>query len=70
MEKLRLPIIKDIPSIGKFLNMNDYLEFVNFNLKYTVKKKPSRKWYKLLTVNVPFSLKEKQFLRYKITKNK
>lgn len=59
MEKLRLPIIKDMKLSGKFLNMNDYLEFVQFNLKYTVKKKPSKKWYKLLTVNVPFSLKEK-----------
>lgn len=59
MVKLKLPIIKDISYPEKFLNMNDYLEFVNFNLKYTVKRKPNKKWYKLLTVNVPFSLKEK-----------
>lgn len=60
MEKLNLPIIKQPLPISKSLPMDEYLEFINFNLKYTVDKKTSktnRRLKKMLFVNVPFSLK-------------
>lgn len=57
MKKLTLPIFKgDMPST-KCLSMDKYLEFVAFNLKYTVDKKTVRKQKQLAMVNVAFSLK-------------
>jgi len=57
MKKLKLPIIKgDIPE-ARSLSMDDYLKFVNFNLKYTVDKKARKMWNKKMSVNVPFVLK-------------
>ena len=40
----------------KWLPMDDYIKFVQFNLKYTVNIKTVRKWKKELAVNVPFSI--------------
>lgn len=57
MEDLDLPIIKGKGLQKKWLPMNDYLKFVEFNLKYTVNIKAVRRWKKELTVNVPFSIK-------------
>lgn len=57
MDKLNLPIIKQPLPEPKLLLMDEYLKFVNFNLKHTVDRKASRYWKKLLFVNVPFSLK-------------
>jgi hypothetical protein len=37
--------------------MDEYLKFVQFNLKYTVDKKAVRKWKELRAVDVPFTLK-------------
>lgn len=56
MEKLRLPVIKGPVPTTKWLTMDDYIKFVNLNLKYTLKRKTYRKRQKLLAVNVPFSL--------------
>ncbi|MDO8661719.1 MAG: hypothetical protein Q7K98_00665 [Candidatus Omnitrophota bacterium] len=56
MDKLRLPIIKgDLPE-PKSLSMDEYLEFVQFNLQYTVDIEASRRWKKVFFVNIPFHL--------------
>mgnify|MGYP001591156425 CR=1 FL=1 len=57
MEKMKLPIIRDIPVKEKWLLMDDYLKFVIFNLRYTSDRKASRAWKKIQGVNVPFVLK-------------
>lgn len=57
MDKLNLPIVKQPARLPRTLLMDEYLEFVNFNLEYTVDRKVSRRWKKIFFVNVPFSLK-------------
>jgi hypothetical protein len=57
MDKLDLPIINEPIPEPKPLLMDEYLEFVIFNLKYTVDIDSSRNWKKMLFVNMPFSLK-------------
>jgi len=57
MDKLNLPIIKQPAPLPRSLLMDEYLEFVNFNLKYTVDRKVNRRWKKMFFVNVPFGLK-------------
>lgn len=57
MGKLKLPIIKEPLPETKWLSMDEYLKFVNFNLKYTVNKNAAKSWKKMLAVNVSFSLK-------------
>ena len=57
MKKLRLPIIKTPLAQPKTLSMDDYLKFVEFNLKYTFDKRAYKKWKKMLAVNVPFRIK-------------
>lgn len=56
MDELELPIINGPIPEPKPLSMDEYLEFVIFNLKYTVDRKASRNWKKTLFVNVPFRL--------------
>lgn len=56
MKKLRLPIIKKMAMNKKTLSMDEYLEFVRFNLRYTFDKKSYAKWKKMIAVNVPFSI--------------
>ena len=58
MEKLEFPIIKGLLPSAKWLSMDDYLKFINLNLKYKIiDKKFYRKWKKFSAVNAPFSLK-------------
>jgi hypothetical protein len=57
MNKLKLPIIRKSKPSSKWLPMDEYLNFVSFNLRYTYNRKASRQWKKLLAVDVPFSLK-------------
>lgn len=57
MKKLKLPIIKAPRQEPKILSMDDYLKFVQFNLKHTFDRKVYAKWKKMLAVDVPFSLK-------------
>lgn len=57
MEKMKLPIIRDIPKKERWLSMDDYFKFVIFNLCHTSARKASREWKKMLGVNVPFVLK-------------
>ena len=57
MKKLKLPIIKGPLPEPSILSMDEYWEFVQFNLKYNFDKKAYAKWKKMLAVDVPFSLK-------------
>ena len=57
MKKLKLPVIKAPLTQPKILSMDDYLKFVQFNLKHAFDKKAHAKWKKMLAVNVAFSLK-------------
>ena len=56
MKKLNLPIIKGALPASRRLSMEDYLEFVNLHLKYTLDRKSIRRQKKLAAVNVRFSL--------------
>ena len=56
MKKLKLPIIKGSMGEPKILPMDDYLKFVQFNLKYTLDRKFYAKQKKLLAVDVPFRI--------------
>ena len=40
MEKMKLPVICNIPTKDKWLSMDDYLKFVIFNLRHTSAEKP------------------------------
>ena len=58
VEDLTLPIIKGEDIFNKkALPMDEYLEFVEFNLKHTVDIEAARRWKNELVVNVPFYLK-------------
>ena len=57
MEKMKLPVVRNIPIKDKWLSMDDYLKFVIFNLRYTSDGKTGRKWKRLLGINAPFVLK-------------
>ncbi len=57
MKKLKFPIIKGHLSESKALSMDDYLKFVQFNLKNAFDKQAYAKWKKMLIVNVPFVIK-------------
>ena len=56
MQELKLPIIKEPQLPPKLLTMDEYLEFVDFNLQNTFDRVAYEKWKKLLSVNVRFSL--------------
>lgn len=57
MKELKLPIIKNLHSDARILSMDDYLKFVQFNLRHAFDKKAYAKWKKILAVNVPFFIK-------------
>ncbi|MFH1762112.1 MAG: hypothetical protein ABIA63_13520 [bacterium] len=57
MDKLNLPSIKGPVPAAKSLSMEEYLEFVTQNLKYTFDRKAHENWKKLSGVNVPFKIK-------------
>jgi hypothetical protein len=56
MEKLNLPIIKSGLPCAKSLSMDDYLKFIELNLKMNLDRKAIRKQKKLAAINVPFVL--------------
>lgn len=56
MKKLKFPIMKRPSPPAKCLSMDDYVRFVNLNLKYTINREAYKKRKKLLAVNVPFSI--------------
>ena len=57
MKELKLPVIRGPLPESKTLSMDDYLKFVQFNLKHAFDKKAYEKWKKMLAVNASFSLK-------------
>jgi len=58
MKKLIFPILKNQPFKAKCLSMNEYLKFVEFNLKYTSNNRKARNyWRRISAVNVSFALK-------------
>lgn len=57
VKKLKLPIIKKALPEAPSLNMDEYLKFVMFNLKYFPPARLSRKEEMLLRVKVPFVIK-------------
>ena len=59
MNELNLPIIKDMPlRRPKKFSMDEYLEFVEFNLNNIFNKDAYMEWKSLTRVNVPFVIKE------------
>ncbi len=50
MKKLKLPVIKGSMSEHRTLSMDDYLEFVQFNLKHAFNRKAYAKWKKVQVI--------------------
>ena len=56
MNDFKLPIIKKARSQKRILPMDEYLKFVQFNLKHAFDRKAYAEWKKMIVVNVPFSI--------------
>lgn len=56
MNDFKLPVINELRAQKRILSMDEYLQFVQFNLKHTLDRKAYEKWKKMLIVNVPFSM--------------
>ena len=57
MKDLNLPVIREYPAEARTLSMDEYLEFIQFNLKHAFDKEAYAKWKKMLIVDVQFVLK-------------
>jgi hypothetical protein len=57
MKDIKLPIVKSKARKDRRLSMEDYLEFVLFNLKHTVDMVSARKLARKAAINVPFVFK-------------
>ena len=57
MNDFELPIIKKPLIQKRILSMDEYLQFVQFNLQYTFNKEGYEKWKKMTAVNFPFFIK-------------
>ena len=58
MKKLKLPIVQAPHRKAKILSMDEYLKFVQFNLKHAFDKKAYAKWKKISVVNAPFVIRD------------
>lgn len=56
MDDLNLPIIQGLASRPVVLSMDDYVEFVQFNLENFSDRESHWEWKKLMAVDVPFRL--------------
>ncbi|MBF0532796.1 MAG: hypothetical protein HQL23_06840 [Candidatus Omnitrophica bacterium] len=56
MKDLNLPIIVRLSSEPRILSMDEYQEFVEFNLRHCFDRKAYEEEKKRLVVNVPFVL--------------
>ena len=55
MSDLNLPIIKNYtPPPDRILSMNEYLQFVQFNLENCFNKESYYEWKEIIAVDVPF----------------
>lgn len=57
MKKLKLPIVRNSPQNHKWLSMDEYIKFVNFNFKYFGKKNNTKNGEADTRVDAPFSIK-------------
>jgi len=57
LKELNLPVIREYPTELRTLSMDEYLDFIQFNLKHAFDKKAYTKWKKMLIVDVQFVLK-------------
>lgn len=57
MKKLKLPVIDNFPERRKWLPMNEYIDFINFNFENFQRKKNAKRYELNMLVNVPFSIK-------------
>ena len=57
MRKLKLPVIGALPERQKWLSMDEYIEFINFNRKYFPKTAEAKREEEVMRANVPFSIK-------------
>jgi len=60
MKKLKLPIVQTPHRKARILSMDEYLQFVQFNVKHAFDKKAYAKWKKMSAVNVLFVIKDSQ----------
>ena len=56
MDKLNLPVFTGPSLPPPVLSMNDYLDFVEFNLKYTFNREAYEKEKRLSAVDISFML--------------
>jgi hypothetical protein len=56
VDDFKLPVIKETKKEKRVLSMDEYLQFVQFNLKNAFDKEAYAKWKKMLIVDVPFSI--------------
>ena len=57
MSELKLPIIKEhIVSVDRVLSMDQYLQFIQFNLENFFDKEFYLKWKEVIAVDEPFKL--------------
>ena len=56
MKDLKLPIIKEQLPQQRVLSMDEYVQFVQFNLEQVFDKKAYAQWKKMLIVNAPFHI--------------
>lgn len=57
MKKLKLSVTDKGAGQDRYLSMNDYIRFVNFNLKCFGKTKITKRDEIAMRVSVPFSIK-------------
>ena len=57
MKKLKLPKIEHLPECHKWLSMDEYIKFLNFNSKYFPGKGDARRSKMDMRVSAPFSIK-------------
>lgn len=55
MKKLKLPILKNAPENNKWLSMDEYIKFLNFNAEL-FGRKGAKKTEDDMPVNVPFRI--------------
>ena len=56
MNDFELPIIRKTQNQKRILSMDEYLQFVQFNLQNMFDKKGYEEWKKMLAVDFPFSI--------------
>ena len=57
MKRFKLPIFRGRLNEPRSFSNDEYLKFVEFNLKHNFDRKAYAKWKKILAVNEPFFIK-------------